>query len=438
MTSRRLRAFAFAGASTLAFSVAGLDRAGAGSEEGWTVDTEDCADPDRVNAPIEGSINIGSAMPRSGGAAAAAFEPAARGLEAYINFANENELLPGIELSLTIGDDQYDPALTPGVVNGLIDDGAQIFAGIIGTQNNLAVRDTINEECIPHLNLLTGDPAWGEEVADYPWTTGLLTGYNFETRAYAESIAENFPDATVATFYVNNEFGNVFHDNFLEFADESGLELVGEQSIEAGDEAPPQAQISSLADAAPGVIVAVPLGAQCISFLNELANAKAANEGWEPVVYLTNTCGASALILGAAGENANGIYTSATMGIIDVANPDVAAAEPAASYIAEMETQGLGDIITTGAAGWNVGEVTVAVLIAASESPDGLTQASIINAARNLNFHPSLVREGMNYVMNGEEDAFYSQDVQIIQYDAAAGFFTDIGEFYSYETSVEG
>ena len=35
--------------------------------------------------------------------------------------------------------------------------------------------------------------------------------------------------------------------------------------------------------------------------------------------------------------------------------------------------------------------------------------------------------------MNGEEDAFYSQDVQIVQYDAAAGFFTDIGEPYSFE-----
>jgi branched-chain amino acid transport system substrate-binding protein len=97
----------------------------------------------------------------------------------------------------------------------------------------------------------------------------------------------------------------------------------------------------------------------------------------------------------------------------------------------------LGDIITTGGAGWNVGEVTVAVLAAAAESPDGLTQASIINAARNLNFRPTLLREGMNYIMNGEEDAYYSQDIQILQYDAAAGYFTDIGEPYSFETSTE-
>ena len=161
MTSRSTRVLAVAGASVLAFSVAGLGHAGAGSEEGWAVDTEDCADPDRANAPIEGTIRIGSAMPLSGGAAAAAFEPAARGLEAYINYANENDLVPGYELELTVGDDQYDPALTPGVVNGLIDDGVHLFAGIIGTQNNLAVRDTLNEECIPQLNVLAGDPRFG-------------------------------------------------------------------------------------------------------------------------------------------------------------------------------------------------------------------------------------------------------------------------------------
>ena len=40
--------------------------------------------------------------------------------------------------------------------------------------------------------------------------------------------------------------------------------------------------------------------------------------------------------------------------------------------------------------------------------------------------------------MNGEEDAFYSQDIQIVQYDAAAGFFTDIGEPYSFETDPGG
>ena len=52
------------------------------------------------------------------------------------------------------------------------------------------------------------------------------------SRGYAESIAEKFPDATVGLFYVNNEFGNVYIDDFREAADEAGLEIVSEQTIE--------------------------------------------------------------------------------------------------------------------------------------------------------------------------------------------------------------
>ena len=269
-------------------------------------------------------------MPLSGGAAAAAFEPAARGLEAYINYANENDLVPGYELELSVGDDQYDPALTPGVVNGLIDDGVHLFAGIIGTQNNLGGARHAQRGVHPPAQRPRRRPPVRLEVADYPWTTGLLTSYEYEFGAYAQDIAANFPDSTVGLYYVNSEFGNVSIDSFKAAADEAGLEIVAEETVELGDEAPPQAQVSSLADAAPDVLVTVPLGAQCISFLNELANAKAAND-WDPVVYMTNTCAASALILGAAGPNADGIYTSAAMGLADVANPEVAATEPVAA-----------------------------------------------------------------------------------------------------------
>ena len=436
MNRRTTRVTAAAGATVLALSAFGVGQAGAEAEEGWAVDTEDCPDPDATNAPIEGTIRIGSAMPLSG-PVAGAFEPVARGFQAYVEYANANELLPGVTIELDIQDDQYDPSLTPGVVQGLIDSGVNLFAGNIGTAQNLTVVEQINEECIPHLNLQTGDPGWGD-VEEYPWTTGLLTPYNRESQGYAASIAENFPDASVALYYVNNEFGNVYMDAFQEAADEAGLSIGTEETVENGDNAPPTAQLSALAEAAPDVIMATPLGIQCITFLAELANAKAQNPGWEPTVYITATC-ASPLIIGAAGEAADGIFTSAGSGLYDVSDPANAEVEPVAAFLAEMEAQGLSEIVATAIAGWNTGEVTVEVLRRAAESEAGLTQASIINAARNLDFHPSLVRENLgNYIMNGEEDAYYSEDIQIITYDAAAGHFTDVGEPYSFETSAEG
>ena len=62
-----------------------------------------------------GDVNIGAAMPLSGGVAAAAFAPVAAGFKAYIEYANANGLVPGYESTLTIGDDQYNPSLTPNV-----------------------------------------------------------------------------------------------------------------------------------------------------------------------------------------------------------------------------------------------------------------------------------------------------------------------------------
>ncbi len=406
-----------------------------GGGEGWTVSTDDCVDPDAANEPIEGTLSIAAAMPLSGGPATA-FTPVAAGLQAYIDYANENELVPGVTLELSIGDDQYDPALTPGVINGALDSGAHIISGIVGTPNNAAVRDLLNEECVPQLNALTGSPAWGE-AAEYPWTTGALLPYNVETEMYVTNMVSEFPDgATAALFYTNNDFGQVYSEAFEELAGENNIEIVATETIEAPESAPPTAQISSIASSQPDVIMAAPLGAQCATFASELVNAKAANAGWEPRVYITNTC-ASPLIIGIAGAAADGLITSTNSGAKDIGNPEVAQADPEiVTYIDYMTARGEADTIPTSAAGWIAGEVTVAILAQAAESPDGLTRASIINAARNLEFTPSMARDGIVYKTNGEEDAFLVESTQIVQYDAAAKIFNDVGELITeFESS---
>ena len=395
------------------------------TSEAWAVDTDDCIDPDAANAPIEGTVEIGSAMPLTGGVAAAAFAPVKGGFEAYIDFANENGLLPGYTLEATIEDDQYNAELTPGAIATQIDAGVDLFAGIIGSPNNAAVRDTLNDECIPQLNALTGSPAWGE-VADYPWTTGILVPYTVESAVYAAQIAELFPDgATVSLFYVNNEFGQVYAEAFKEIAGEYDLEILGEQTIESTDANPPLSQVTTIAGEKADIVMAVPLGAGCISFLSEMANAKAQNTDWTPLTFITNTC-ASSLILGAAGPAADGIYTSGNL--LDLTDPANASIPAVAEYLAYMESKGLGDIVATAGAGWTTAEVTVAMLKQAAESPEGLTRASIINAARNFDYVPSLAREGVQDKMDGEVDPFLAESLTVLTYDADSATFTDVGE----------
>ncbi|MEY4607333.1 MAG: hypothetical protein RLY45_2093 [Actinomycetota bacterium] len=392
---------------------------------GWAVDTSLCVDEAAATAPIEGTIKIGSAMPLTGGAAAAAFAPVKDGFEAYIAYANEKGLLPGVTIEVAIEDDQYNAELTPGAVDKLIADGANIFGGIIGTANNLAVRDTLNDNCIPQLAALTGAPTWGD-VENYPWTTGQLSPYDVETRVYAKQIAELYPDgASVALFHVNNEFGQFYVDTFRELASEFNFTEVEDQTIEATDQAPPTAQITNIAAAKPDVILAVPLGAQCVTFLTEVANQKAANPGWNPAVFVTNTC-ASSLILALAGPAADGLYTSNNL--VDVVDPANASLAPVAEYLAFMESLGKADIAATASAGWTTAEVVVAILVKAAASPEGLTRASIINAARNFEHTPMLGVPGVAYKMNGAEDAFLAESLVVRQYNAASATFVDVSD----------
>ena len=407
------------------------DDTDAADGEAWAVNTDDCVDPAAANAPIEGTIKIGSAMPLSGGVGAVAFAPVKRGYEAYIKYANVKKLLGDITIEVAIEDDQYNKDLTPAAVEKLLDGGTNVFSGIIGTPNNLAVRDLLNEECYPQLLALTGSIGWGD-AENYPWTNGILIPYDVEVKAYANAIQKDFPDGVdVGVFVVNNEFGQEYLTTIEEVSAEYGLTIIDEQTIEATDSAPPTAQVNSIAAKQPPVILAVPLGAGCASFLTEVANAKAANPGWEPRIYITATC-ASSLILGLAGPAADGLYTSNNL--VDVLDPEIAALPAVAEYLAFMEAEGLTDIVPTAGAGWHTAELTVAIIKQALESGE-LTRASIMNAARNFEGVGMLTRPGVTMKMSGLSDQYIAQSLQIVQYDAATTLFTDIGDLITdYES----
>jgi ABC-type branched-subunit amino acid transport system substrate-binding protein len=404
-----------------------------GDGGGFEVDTADC--PDDVTEPIEGTISIGTTMPLSGGVAAAAFAPVAAGLQGFVDHANENGLVSGFELELTVEDDQFNPSLTTPAVERLIDEvGVNLFAGQIGTANNLAVRDLLNDECYPQLFVNTGAPVWGD-VENYPWVIGGLAPYNTETAIYVANIQQDFPDgATAAVFHVNSEFGLSYANAFDELAGDANIEVQTTQTIENGDNNPPASQIAAIAEGQPDVIMAVPLGTQCITFLNELANARAANAGWDPRVYITATC-ASTIVLGAAGPAADGIYT--VTAVKDSNDPANDADEAVAQYKADLDATGrdFGGDYATAYAGWIVGELLVDLLNRAAEAEGGLTRASILNAARSLDYTPQLARDGVTFTLDGADDPYMVESMQVVQFDAESTTYTDIGDLI---TEFEG
>ena len=123
-------------------------------------------------------------------------------------------------------------------------------------------------------------------------------------------------------------------------------------------------------------------------------------------MFLTNTC-ASKLFFGLAGPAAEGVYTSNNL--VDSNDPKNAAHPGVKVFLEAYAAAGLtGDPGVT-EAGWSVGETTVNILNAALKTGT-LSRKSIIEAARNLTFAPSLGREGIQYKMNGEADAVRLRD----------------------------
>ena len=63
---------------------------------------------------------------------------------------------------------------------------------VIGTPNNLAVWDTLNDECMPQLLNGTGAPQWGD-IVNHPWTTGMQLDYCVRGRPVGGVAEEGAP-----------------------------------------------------------------------------------------------------------------------------------------------------------------------------------------------------------------------------------------------------
>ncbi len=398
----------------------------------FAVNIDDCEDPDAAAAPIEGEVVLATSIPTSGGPAVL-FAPWGDGMQAYFDFYNESNGGIGGELpiELVLKDDQYIDSQTAANVTEILDnDDPAAFVGIIGTPNNFAVRDDLNALCVPQLFNGSGASAWGD-VENYPWTMGGLIPYDVESRMFAEFVAGELPEGgNAGLFYVNNDFGQAYVDPFTEAVEESGFTIVAEETIGAEDSGAPASQMTNLVESEADVILAVPLGLGCISFMQELSNAKAANPDFDPIVYVTGTC-ASPIFFDAVGESATGVYS--TLNFKDVNNEDLKANDADVMNYLEQITATNPDVDAGGIApaGWSAAEAMVFVLEEAYASEDGLSRQSIIDAARNLSgYSPSLLRDGLSFNTSAT-DGFAPEGAQIVQWNGTG--FDDIGDVVDLE-----
>ena len=215
-----------------------------------SIATDDClVDP---TTEIEGdTIKLVSSFPQSG--VTAAFAEIARGWRSYFEMVNaEGGVDVGdktFQLEFEDKDDEYDSAQTVSNIEELLGTESENAFGafsVVGTSNNIAIRDTLGEQCVPNLFAATGSPAWGNP--DYPWLIGgTIPPYSLESFVFVELLKKEKPDAKVAMLVQADDFGAGYRDSFEKAIEGTDIELVKVETYPPGATSDVSAQITSLA-----------------------------------------------------------------------------------------------------------------------------------------------------------------------------------------------
>jgi branched-chain amino acid transport system substrate-binding protein len=256
------------------------------------------------------AIVIGGTFPLSG--PASSYAPIPRGMEAYFNYVNARtdkktgkKGIYGRKIVWKVYDDGYNPAQTVQLTNKLILED-KIFAnvGSLGTEPNLAIRPLLNDRKVPHILVSTGASYWGLQYKKYPWTTGWQTDYVAEGRVYARWILQAKPNAKIAVFYQNDDYGKDYLRGLKSGLGAKKNLIVSEKSYELSDSsyaAQIAQQRASLADT--WVLFSTPTPT-----VRAIATAKAI--AWKPSQIVINSVSATDQVMAAAAQRAGQDYVN--------------------------------------------------------------------------------------------------------------------------------
>ena len=160
----------------------------------------------------KGQIVIGGTFPLSG--VASLYAPIPRGMEAYFKYINARKGkdgkrgVGGRQIVWKYYDDTYNPATAVQLHNKLVlEDKVFAIVGTLGTEDNQAVRPFLNQRKVPHILVSTGASFWGLQYKQFPWTIGWQPDYIAEGRTYGQWIVRNAPNAKIAVFLQNDDYG---------------------------------------------------------------------------------------------------------------------------------------------------------------------------------------------------------------------------------------
>jgi branched-chain amino acid transport system substrate-binding protein len=400
---------------------------GEGSAEG--IDTADCGvDP---TTEVEGdTIKLASSFPQSG--LTAAFSQIYNGWKAYFEYVNEEE--GGVEINgksykieTEDKDDEYNAAKTSANIEELVGDGTEAFAtfSVVGTANNIAIRDFLGDLCVPNLFAATGSPAWGNP--EYPWTIGsTLSPYSLEGQAFASYLKEEKPDAKVAMLVQDDDFGEAYEQSFKDAIEGTDITVTKVERYSTGA-SEVGSQITSLAASGADAFFN---GATLLACPNALTQAKQAD--FDVITWISATC-ASKTLTGIAGPAADKAITYTNLK--DPLNPKWDDDEAMQLYRDKVEQYSPDPKVDIDNGIVAYGWTQAALLVHAMENAEAATRLDVMNAVRNLDgvSDVGLLLPDVAITTAPPEDQYMGETAQLIQFDAEKMYFEYVGGLKDYE-----
>ncbi len=362
-------------------------------------------------------ITIGGTFPLSG--PASLYAPIPRGMQAYFSWVNsrinkgdKKRGVYGRQISFKVYDDEYNPAKTVQFTNQLLlQDRVFAVVGSLGTEHNQAIRPLLNQRKVPHVLVSTGASYWGLQRAQFPWTTGWQPDYIAEGRAYGRWISQNAPNAKIAVFYQNDDYGKDYLNGLKQGLGAKASLIVIESPYEITDTSyASQIARQKASGADTWVLLTTPTPT-----VRAIATAKAL--AWDPDTIVINSVAAVDTVMRAAAANAGAAFVNGAVSSAYLKNPTnpIYANDPWVKQyyrIMGKYAPGIDARNTFYYYGFAKAYDFVRLMYLAGKNP---TRASLIAATKKMNWVNPYAIKGVT-VKTSARDAFPLSQIKLIRY----------------------
>ena len=332
-------------------------------------------------------IRIGNVEAYSG--PASAYGIIGKTEEAYFKMINEAGGVNGRKINFISYDDGYSPSKTVEQIRKLIEsDEVLLVFNALGTPTQTAVQKYHNSKKVPQLFLATGASKWNDPK-DFPWTMGFQPSYRVEARIFGKYILKEKPNAKVAVFYQNDDFGKDYVAGLKEiFGDKAANLIVAEESYET-TEPSIDSHIVKLKGTGADVLVNIStpkFAAQTIKKMAELE--------WKPMHLMTDVSISIGAVMKPAGLDASEGVLSAGY-LKDASDPQWKDDEGMKKFLAFVDKYMPGANIsdTNLVYGYAAAQTMVQVL---KQCGDDLTRENVMKQAASLkDFAPDTLIPGI-------------------------------------------